>query len=118
MRVTELAKELGITSEVILNKLKSLRLKAKSEDQELNAAVLVVLRSELKKEIKTTSERGLKQVQQEPPVAKAETKEDEKSTKTAQKTTGTKTKKTAQSLVKCLMPRKKDLLTPVANLMV
>ena len=48
MRVSELAKELNINSDVILAKLKALRLKAKDSSQELNSAVLIVLRSELK----------------------------------------------------------------------
>ena len=47
MRVSDLAKELGITSDVILAKLKSFMLKAKDSKQELNSAVIVVLRREL-----------------------------------------------------------------------
>ena len=47
MRVSDLAKELGISSDTILVKLKSLRLKAKDSKQELNAAVIPVLRREL-----------------------------------------------------------------------
>ncbi len=49
MRVADLAKELSITSDVILAKLKSLRLKAKDDSQELNKAVEIVLRSEFSK---------------------------------------------------------------------
>ncbi len=49
MRVKELAQQLGIRTEVILEQLKALRLKAKGPEQELNAAVLVVLKSELQK---------------------------------------------------------------------
>ncbi|MCK5214761.1 MAG: translation initiation factor IF-2 [Candidatus Omnitrophica bacterium] len=52
MRVSELAKELNITSDVVLKKLKSLKLKAKDGKQELNKAVLIVLRGELVKELK------------------------------------------------------------------
>ena len=52
MRVSDLAKEFHTTSETILAKLRSLKLKAKDSDQELNSAVTVVLRSELIKELK------------------------------------------------------------------
>ena len=48
MRVEELASSLNITSEMILTKLKALKLKAKDGKQELNAAVISVLRSEFK----------------------------------------------------------------------
>ncbi len=48
MRVSELAKEFNTTSPVVLEKLKNLKLKAKDENQDLNAAVVIVLRSELK----------------------------------------------------------------------
>jgi translation initiation factor IF-2 len=51
MRVSELAKELNTTSDKVLAKLKSLRLKAKDDSQELNKAVVVVVRSELAKEL-------------------------------------------------------------------
>ena len=48
MRVSDLAKDLGITSDVILTKLKSLHLKAKDGKQELSDAAIAVLRRELK----------------------------------------------------------------------
>ncbi len=47
MKVSDLAKELNTTSETILATLKSLKLKAKDNQQELNAAVVSVLKSEL-----------------------------------------------------------------------
>ncbi len=49
MRVCDLAKELRITDDAIIAKLRSLRLKAKDSQQELNAAVVIVLKSELGK---------------------------------------------------------------------
>ncbi len=55
MRVSELAKELGVSSEDILAKLKSLKLKAKDGKQELNEAVIPVLRRELKGVAKTAT---------------------------------------------------------------
>lgn len=48
MRVSELAKELGITNDDVLAKLRSLHLKAKDGHQEINEAVLAVLKRELK----------------------------------------------------------------------
>jgi translation initiation factor IF-2 len=48
MKVSELANELGTTSEIVIKTLKSLKLKAKDEDQVLSAAVISVIKSELK----------------------------------------------------------------------
>ena len=48
MRVSDLAKELGISAEDILGKLKAMRLKAKDSKQELNEAVEAVIRREFK----------------------------------------------------------------------
>lgn len=50
MRISDLATELKITEEKILAKLKTLKLKAKGEAQELNAVVEIVLRDEFAKE--------------------------------------------------------------------
>ncbi len=49
MKVSELAKEFKTTNKNVLEKLKGLKLKAKDGNQELNKAVVIVLRSELKK---------------------------------------------------------------------
>ncbi len=50
MRIVDLASELKITEEVILAKLKTLKLKAKGEAQELNVVVEIVLRDEFAKQ--------------------------------------------------------------------
>ena len=47
MRVSELAKELNTTTEIILAKLRAFKLKAKDGEQELNSFVLSVLRREI-----------------------------------------------------------------------
>ncbi|MFA5088411.1 MAG: translation initiation factor IF-2 [Candidatus Omnitrophota bacterium] len=49
MRVSDLAKELNVTSEDVLNRLRSIKLKAQDSKQELNSVVVSVLRSEFKK---------------------------------------------------------------------
>src|SRR3972149_2560614 len=49
MKVYELADELNTTSEFILQTLKSLMLKAKDREQDLSAAVVSVLKSEIAK---------------------------------------------------------------------
>lgn len=49
MKVSEIAKEFNTTNKIVLEKLKALKLKAKSGTQELNNTVVVVLRSELRK---------------------------------------------------------------------
>ena len=51
MHVFELADELQISNEAVLRKLKALKLKAKDGEQVLNKAVIIVLRSELKKDM-------------------------------------------------------------------
>jgi len=48
MRISDLAKELGISSDDILTKLKSMMLKAKDSKQDLNDAVETVIRREFK----------------------------------------------------------------------
>lgn len=50
MRISDLATELKITEDKVLAKLKTLKLKAKGEAQELNAVVEIVLRDEFAKE--------------------------------------------------------------------
>ena len=52
MLVSEIAKEFNTTTKAVLDKLKALRLKAKDGSQDLNKAVVTVLRSELLKELK------------------------------------------------------------------
>ncbi len=49
MKVSEIAAEFKTTTKVVLDTLKSLKLKAKDQNQELNIAVVSVLRSHLKK---------------------------------------------------------------------
>lgn len=55
MLVSELAKEFNTTTANVLEKLKTLRLKAKDGNQELSKAVLTVLRSELVKDLKSAT---------------------------------------------------------------
>jgi len=55
MKVFELAKEFKTTNEHVLEKLRSLKLKAKDGEQELSKAVTIVLKSELIKEMKKAS---------------------------------------------------------------
>ncbi len=72
MKVHELASELNTTSKTILATLKSLKLKAKDKDQDLNVAVISVLRREFQtKNIPTLPE---------------EPKEEKKTNKTVSKT--------------------------------
>jgi len=68
MKVSELAKEYNTTNKDILDKLKTLKLKAKDGNQELNSVVLKVLRSELSKGGKKASPAA--PVREEPKAAK------------------------------------------------
>ncbi len=91
MLVSELAKEFNTTAAIVLGKLKTLRLKAVDEKQDLSKAVVTVLRSELVKDLKaatasrvaakaakvTSKQSALKPIEQEkeeePPKTKKET---------------------------------------------
>ncbi|MCB9771195.1 MAG: translation initiation factor IF-2 [Candidatus Omnitrophica bacterium] len=55
MLVSELAKEFNTTTATVLEKLKTLRLKATGGSQDLSKAVVTVLRSELVKDLKTAT---------------------------------------------------------------
>ncbi|MFP4472405.1 MAG: translation initiation factor IF-2 [Candidatus Omnitrophota bacterium] len=55
MKVAELAKEFKVSTEDVLDKLRSMKLKAKDGDQELSKALLVVIKSELIKDMKSKS---------------------------------------------------------------
>lgn len=57
MKVSELAKEFKTTTEHVLDKLRSLKLRAKDGDQELSRAVIIVLKSELIKDMKETGRK-------------------------------------------------------------
>lgn len=56
MQISELAKQLGVTSDLILKTLKALKLKSKDSKQELSSAVVSVLKSELSKLKKNSKE--------------------------------------------------------------
>lgn len=84
MLVSELAKELKTTSDAILERLKLLRLKAKDSNQELSAAVVSVIRSELGKGSK--KEKESKKEPAKAPKAKT-TKAKEEKKAPAKKTT-------------------------------
>lgn len=60
MNVSELAKALDTTSEVVLQTLKSLKLKAKDSQQELSAAVVSVIKSEMKARGKTSKKTAVR----------------------------------------------------------
>ena len=57
MKVSELAKDLDTTSDAVLKALRSLKLKAKDSEQVLSAAVVSVIKSELKPPKKATASK-------------------------------------------------------------
>jgi translation initiation factor IF-2 len=111
MRVSDLAKELNTTNKEVLDTLRSLKLKAKDGEQELNAVVANVIKNELQKKGKVPA----KEVVQKPPakaskekaaaspkpkpagrvksVAKKETKTEKAKEPAAKKKTAAKAKK-------------------------
>jgi len=72
MKVKEFAKEYGTTVKEVLDKLKAFKLKAKDGNQEINRAVLTVLRSEFGKELKQKIRS--KQPRREKPAPKVDEK--------------------------------------------
>ena len=60
MKVSELAKDLNMTSDDVLKALRSLKLKAKDSDQVLSPAVVSVIKSELKPEKKPSKPKTKK----------------------------------------------------------
>ncbi len=86
MKVSELAKDLDTTSDAVLKALRSLKLKAKDSDQVLSAAVVSVIKSELKppKPKKT--------------VARKPVKKEAASTKAKKKTVATTKEKVAKEM--------------------
>lgn len=82
MKVSELAKELNTTSVEILKTLKTLMLKSKDENQELNVAVESVVRSEFANPRKIAAKKEEKEKTPKP--KKEEAKAEEKSVQTEQ----------------------------------
>ncbi len=58
MKVSELAKEFKTTTEKVLDKLRTLHLKAKDGDQELSKAAVTVLKTELIKDLKEDAQKA------------------------------------------------------------
>lgn len=88
MKVSELAKELNTTSDKVLATLKSFKLKARDESQELSAAVASVVRSELAKTKKASARTEGKSGAKEPPPTSKPVKKEiaaKKSKKSAEK---------------------------------
>ncbi|MBI5149298.1 MAG: translation initiation factor IF-2 [Candidatus Omnitrophica bacterium] len=100
MKVSDLAKDINTSVDTILQTLKSFKLKAKDGDQDLSAAVVSVVRSELVKAKKTTSKA---------PAAKAVEKTQEAKPKVRKQPTAVKTTKKA---VKKAEPPVKPALAP------
>lgn len=99
MKVSEIAKEFKTTSKFVLETLKGLKLKAKDSNQEINRAVLIVLRGELAKAIKEgrAAKAAEKPAERPADSAKDEAKKSTATAKTAApKKTAAKTKKTAK----------------------
>lgn len=83
MKVSELAKELKTSDDVILSTLKALRLKAKDRDQVLNSVVVSVLRSQLGKG--KEAPKGASTATVEPPKVKTAPAKTEKETPVKEK---------------------------------
>ncbi len=107
MRVLDLAKELNTTSEVILSKLKAFKLKAKDSDQELNTAVISVLRRELDKEGKIISSAKLSLMEKKPSPESAAAKEAKTKIKPDEK---------GKDKVESKIKTAQELLTPSAQI--
>ncbi|HRZ40624.1 MAG TPA: hypothetical protein P5246_06415, partial [Candidatus Omnitrophota bacterium] len=58
MKVSELAKEFKTSTDKVLDKLRTLHLKAKDGDQDLSKAVVTVLKTELLKDLKENAQKA------------------------------------------------------------
>lgn len=94
MKVSELAKEFKTTTAYVLEKLKSLKLKAKDGNQELSKALLIVLKSELIKDMKVASREKIKKKVAKKPAAKKKVAEDVEDAVDDSDTKGKTSKKT------------------------
>ena len=95
MKVSELAKEFKTTNAHVLEKLRSLKLRAKDGEQELSRAVVIVLKSELIKDMKESGRKTASvKIEKKAPAADAVEKPDEK-TEDVKKVRGSK--KTAKA---------------------
>jgi translation initiation factor IF-2 len=96
MRISDFAKELNIKEEAVLAKLKTLKLKAKGEAQELNAVVEIVLRDEFAKQGIVSPKKGKAALSDDKPkkakTAKAKTEEKPAKGKVKETKTTAKTK--------------------------
>ena len=81
MQVSDLAKQLDVTVEAVLGKLRSLKLKAKSGDQELSAAVVTVVKGEIIKDVKAS----MKEIKQVPVVEEKKKAAEEEKPKSVEK---------------------------------
>jgi translation initiation factor IF-2 len=106
MKVSELAKELKTSSDEVLKRLRSLKLKAKDSKQELNSVVLSVLRSDLKRNpFPVISEK----VQEKKISEKVDSKATEKVTATKKKIVK---KKIVKRIVKKKAVKKEESVSP------
>lgn len=122
MRVSELAKELGTSSDVILGRLKALRLKAKDSKQELNEAVEAVIRREFKGAVKaaaktvatkTEAKTTLAAVKEKKTLAKPKASVTEKTT--AKKVTAKKEEKKPKTAATKIKPFKPEAAKKTAT---
>ena len=95
MKILELAKQLNTTSAFLLRVLKSLKLKSVDEEQVLNAVVLSVLKSELKKIGQLPEPKRQEDIVKKEPEVKEEVVKKKKVSKKSEKDDEPKKKKVA-----------------------
>jgi len=120
MKVSELAKELGTTSDTVLETLKSLKMKSKNNKQELSGAAISVVKSALKKGGNIAAKPApKKEVIKEKPktvkkvkaTKKKEGKEKAKTTKTKQTVKKEAKPKKAVKVLKTTTVKKKKIVS-------
>ena len=77
MKVSELAKELNMTSKAVLDTLKSMKLKGKDADQELSSGVIFLVKGEIKR-LASAPKQPAAKAAPAPEPAKVKEKEKEK----------------------------------------
>ena len=78
MKVSELAKELNTTSKVVLDTLKSMKLKAKDADQELSSGVIFLVKGEIKRLAQAPKNPEVKVVSAPAPIKEKAAEKEEK----------------------------------------
>lgn len=110
MKVSELAKELGTTTESVLEALKSFKLKAKDGKQELSSAVISVIRSALKNAKPSPKPQAEKKEENAPAAKEKKAEKEEPKKEVHSKPKEPAQVKAAEKIIKKEVPKAKSVV--------